>query len=181
MTGYITVCYSDQTQDKFKRGVMRIRDGKRTDEILKRELREYELENRDYYIKSDPNFDNWTYSVCHKSLRKALLPKDVLFFRTLWRGKQYFIGYFEISLKTGDENNPVCYADSGKSFLIDGYRFVIKPEVVELLNENANYVKTPNKKRFICQYLSRYFLRLDEERTAFLKSEIDTHRQGRKS
>jgi len=160
---------------------MRIRDGKRTDEILKREVRDDEKENRDYYIKSDPDFDKWTYSVCHKSLRKVLLPNDLLFFRTLWRGQQYFVGYFEISLKTGDEINPICHADFGKSLLIDGYRFVIKPEIVVILNENANFSETSNKKRFISHHLARNYLRIDEEKTAFLKSEIDKYRQGKKS
>jgi hypothetical protein len=181
MSGYITVCYSNQNQDGFRRGVMRIRNGIRTEKIINSPLSDNYIEGVDYYIKADPNFDKWTYSICHRALRKALLPKDILFFRTLWRDKQYFVGYFVISFKTGDKDNPICHAVPSESFLINGYKFAIKPEIVELLNENANYSKTFNKKRFVSNYLSRYYLRLDEERTAFLKSEIDKYRQGSKS
>jgi len=177
MNGYITVCYSDQNQEIFKRGVMRIRNGVKTEEIIQRPLRKDDIEGENYYIKTDPNFDQWTYSICHKSLRKVLSPKDILFFRTLWRGNQYFIGYFTISHKSGDGNNPVCYADLSNSFLINGYKFVITPKLVEILNDNADYSKTSNKKRFVSGYLSRCYLHLSADKTEFLKKELDKFRQ----
>ena len=176
MNGYITVCYSDQNQEIFGRGTMRIRNGVRTEEIIQRALRKDDIEGENYYVKADPNFDQLTYSVCHKALRKALSPGDFLFFRTLWREKQYFLGYFVISYKSGSGDNPICHADPVRSFLIEGYRFVIKPDLVEILNESANYSKTKNKKRFISYYLSRSFLHLNDKKTEYLKSEIDRYK-----
>jgi hypothetical protein len=176
MTGYVTVCYSDQTQDTFQRGVMKMKNGVRTEKQIRRVLEPEEKEGAHFYLKPDPNFENWTYSICHIALRKVLKPKDILFFRTLWRNTQYFIGYFVISHKSGDPDNPICQADSGKSLLIKGYRYVITSDMVKILNPNADFSRDENRNRLISSYLSRYYLSLSPEKTLFLKSELDKFR-----
>ncbi len=178
MTGYVTVCYSNQSEEVFKRAPMRIRNGVRTNELIKRKIRKNEKENEDYYIKTDPNFDNYTYSTCHRSLRKVLLPGDILFFRTLWRGKEYFIGYFDIVYKSTYKDDNKCYALPQTSLLIPGYRYVITPSLVQRLNPNANLSRSVNENRFISYYLARSYLKLTLENTRFLKSELDKFKQS---
>jgi hypothetical protein len=176
MTGYITVCYSDQTSEIFKRGVMKIKDGKRTEYQIYGSVADM-TENKDYYVKPDPNFENWIYSKCHKSLRKKLNPKDILFFRTRWHNEQYFIGYFVILSKSDDELNPICYADRKSSLLINGYKCRITPALVETIIPGTNFSCYPNKKRFITNKLSRNYLMLTDEKTYFLKKLLDSFRK----
>ena len=167
MQGFLTVCFCDWTKDSFSPGVMRIVKGKRTDQPLRQTLAN-KKEGVDYYIKPDPNFSNFTYSHCHKQLRQQLKPGDILFFRTLWRKKPYFIGYFLIKKKIGDPNNPICLADRNGSFLTDGFNIEITPEIVKKLNPRAIFTNSQHLNSQINQWLGRNYLRLDTQKTFYL-------------
>jgi len=167
--GYITYCFSDWTKDVFSNGVMRIQNGVRTDRPVRHEIPTHWKLGVDYYVKVDPNFTDWTYSRCHKRLRRRMEPGDILFLRTLWREKQYFIGYFVIVRKSGDPNDPVLIADPSRSLFVQEFTDPISTQIVLKLNPGATRKHAamyhPN---IFAQFLGRESLGLDERRTAFL-------------
>jgi len=167
MRGFITVCFSDWTKETFDNGIMRIIRGKRSDVPIRRPIRSDEVEGIDYYRKPDPDFLNFTYSRCHKKLRQQLQENDVLFFRTLWRGRQYLIGYFTIKEKRGDPQNPICIAEPSKSLLIN-FNLEITPELVKKLNPRARFNKSRHLNMWINEWLGRNYLKLPPEATNYL-------------
>lgn len=173
--GFITVCFSDWTKEKFNRGVMRIVNGDRTDYPVRRDLKPWEKENIDYYVKPDPDFSKLAYRSCHRKLRQKIQPGDILFFRTLWRGSQYFIGYFLIKEKTGDSNNPICIGDRPSSFLSPEFKIKITEEMVRKLNPKAVFKKMQPVNPQINHWLGRNYLKLDTEKTVYLMSLIQKH------
>lgn len=173
MEGFLTVCFSDWTKDYFSRGVMRIINGRRTDQPIRRNLKINEKEGVDYYIKTDPDFENFSYSRCHKKLRQQIKCGDLLFFRTLWRGKHYFIGYFLIKEKRGNPENPICLADKNQSLLLPNFIVPITPAVVKKLNPKAVFLKSRNLNLQINEWLGRNYLKLDQKKTAYLKNFLE--------
>lgn len=171
MQGFLTVCYCDWTKEYFSPGIMRIINGKRTDQPIRHNLTNKKA-GRDYYIKPDPNFSTFTYSRCHRQLRQQIRPGDVLFFRTLWRGKPYLIGYFLIKEKSGSPDNPVCLADRNGSFITDGFKVEITPKIVKKLNPKAVFTKSQHLNSQINQWLGRNYLRLDAQKTLYLMNLI---------
>jgi hypothetical protein len=174
VAGYLTVCFSDWTKDSFRNGVMRIVDGRRTDDPIRRSINPAEVEGIDYYIKPDPDFRGCAYRRCHRQLRQQLEVGDILFFRTLWRNCQHLIGYFTISAKVGDTEDPVCLADPSRSLLLPGYIVPITEELVCRLNSCAVPNSTRHINAWINENLGRNYLRLSAERTAFLKALLDS-------
>ncbi len=172
MRGFITVCYSDWTKERFNRGVMRIIDGEGANYPIRRILRPDEEEGRDYYVKTDPDFSELVYSCCHRKLRQQLRPGDILFFRTLWRKKQYFIGYFLIKEKMGDPEDPICIADENGSFLVPDFKIEITPKIVKRLNPRFNFDNSRHPNSQINENLGRNYLCLDHEKTFYLISLI---------
>lgn len=168
MRGFLTVCFSDWTKEYFSRGIMRISNGRRTNYPIYRSLRPDEKERRDYYIKHDPDFSDFTYSCCHRQLREQIQPGDILFFRTLWRRKHYFIGYFLIKEKVDDPDDPICIADKNGSFLVSGYQIEITPKIVKKLNPRARFRKSRHINSQINEWLGRNYMRLDSEKIAYL-------------
>ena len=162
MRGYITVCFSDWINDNFDNGVMHITNGIRTDRPIRRKLAINEIEGVHYYRKPDPDFKNFTYSRCHKSLRQQLQRGDVLFFRTLWQEKQYIIGYFLIKGIMGDPKNPICLADPNQSLLID-YKFEVTLDLVRFLNPLAYLNQSRHFNKCTNEWLGRNYLSLDLE------------------
>lgn len=161
MSGYITVCFSDWTNDTFSRGVMRIVRGVRTEYPLRRPLLASECEGKDYYVKEDPDFKNFTYRKCHKGLRKRLEAGDILFFRTLWRRKPYIIGYFVITGK----RDGICLADREKSVCID-FRMRVTKNLVKVLNPSAVWNRKVHFNKWVNAALGRNYLKLGPETTA---------------
>jgi hypothetical protein len=172
MKGFVTYCFSDWTKETFQRGVLRIRNGKKTDEPIRRLLRIDEIPEQDYYIKKDPNFDDGTYSRCHCGLRKAIQPRDVLFFRTLWRGNQYLIGYFSVLRKSGEEESPIVHADMKQSRLID-FALLITFEIAQLINPEIGYRPGVHKNVTLNGRLGRNYKLIDEPTTKALVALID--------
>lgn len=173
MASYITYCFSDWTKTKFANGIMRIRDGKRTDVPIRHPLPLHWSEGTDYYVKSDPDFKKLIYSHCHKRLRLRAKPGDTIFFRTLWRDKQYFIGYFTIKTRTGDPLNPILIANPEASLLIKTFTAAISPAMIRILNPRA----TARRERMyppniFAMFLGREFLALNNNRTAWLKKQL---------
>ncbi len=163
MAAYITSCFSSWQSDTFKRGICAIVRGKRTDRAIRRWLKSREKEGKHWYRKADPDFDDFTYSRCHRTLRRILCSGDVLFFRTLWRGDPYLIGFFRITGKTGPSENPVCHADPEMSALIYFRKCMrITPSLVGVLNPKAG----PRCKRPYNQWaneqLGRNWMQLDD-------------------
>ena len=138
MQGYVTYCFSDWMSASFQRGIMRIRDGERVDLPIRRPLRSDEREGREYYVKPDPDFERGTYSVCHRRLRIALDAGDLLFFRSLWRGKQYLIGYFSVAEKRGPDDDPVIIADLARSRLVH-FQLPITLRVARIINPETRF------------------------------------------
>ncbi len=173
MRGFITVCFSDWTQKVFNNGIMRIIRGKRSDEPIRRPIKPDEVEGIDYYIKPDPNFLDFTYSRCHRKLRQQLRKDDILFFRTLWRGKQYLVGYFAIKEKTVDSQDPICIANPDKSLLIN-FSLEITPDLVKKLNPRVKPNNSRHLNMWINESLGRSYLQLTPETTIYLINLIKT-------
>lgn len=167
MHGFITYCFSDWQSGLFQRGVMQIKNGTRNDTPIRRPLKKDELENRDYYIKADPNFALGIYGVCHRKLRKVIQLGDVLFFRTLWRGQQYIIGYFLVERKDGTENNPILIADLKNSQLIH-FTLPITLDLAQQINPDASFCRGVHHNVSINGRLGRNYKRIDEHTTHML-------------
>lgn len=169
MKGYIATCFSDWIKDTFARGPMKMRKGAQTDIPIRHPLPPEWKEGGDYYIKPDPDFETLTYSQGYLALRRKILPGDVLFFKTLWRANQYFVGYFTIREKTGDEDDPILIADPKKSLFIPNFTARIWPEIVQTLNPRvrewhlATY--SPN---VLAMFLGRGLYALNRQRTMYL-------------
>lgn len=172
MVGIITPCFSNQHEDVFERGAARIgTDGKRTNDPFLGPLIK-KNEGVSYYIKKDPDFKKGTYSIYHQRLRKTIRPGDYLFFRTLWRGRHYLIGYFFIKEKNGsDPKNPVLVADLKKSKLVH-FSIPITPEIVKKINPkfSEEKFKTRHPNQVINEFLGRYSMRLSYPATKYLLS-----------
>lgn len=164
MPGFITTCFCDWNSETFRRGVMKIRNGKRTDCAIRRQLRPDEVQGRDYYIKVDPDFDNGTYSRCHLKLRQTLQPEDVLFFRALWRERPYVVGYFTIDHKEESECGPVCAADLSESKLVN-FSLEVTPILLETLNPKFRHNKNRNWNFQANEFLGRNYMRLTVDAT----------------
>jgi len=154
---------------------MRIINENRTDYPIRRDLKPGEKENIDYYVKPDPDFSNFTYRSCHKKLRQQIEPGDILFFRTLWRGKQYLIGYFLIKQKADDSDNPICIGDSLCSFLSPEFKIEITPELVRKINPKAVFKKSQHVNSQINHWLGRNYLKLDTKKTVYLMNLIQKY------
>ncbi len=173
MNGYITPCFSDWNATTFQRGVMQVKNGTRTDRAIRRPLQEKEeIEGVDYYVKPDPDFDNYTYSRCHRSLRKSIDIGDLLFFRTLWRNKHYLIGYFLIEDKEGDPENPICIASAEDSPLID-FSLTMSPDLVRKINPRAKFTSTRPLNRQMNEFLGRNYLRLNSDGLKLLRRLVE--------
>jgi len=172
VSGFLTYCFSDWEREEFKRGVMRIRHNIKTDEPIRRPLRENEIEGRDYYVKADPNFGRGTYGVCHRGLRKILQPEDVLFFRTLWRQQQYLIGYFVVNGTMGSFENPTVLADTARSRLVN-FKLPITLELAKQINQETKYRRGIHPNRTLNGRLGRNYKRLDEQTTRVLIALIE--------
>ncbi|MDA2922529.1 hypothetical protein MYX07_04675 [Patescibacteria group bacterium AH-259-L07] len=173
MKGYLTVCFSNWKEEIFTNGIMRIKNGKRTDDPIRRPLKPGEMEGIHYYIKPDPDFFNFTYSRCHRRLRQQLQKDDILFFRTLWREKQYIIGYFTIKEKVGAPEDPICVADPKQSLLIH-YELEVTPGLVYRLNPHAQSNRSRHINMWINERLGRDYLMLGPGATTYLKYLIET-------
>lgn len=177
MAGYLTYCFSDWIKERFSRGVMFMRNGVRTDEPVRHPLPEHWREGTDYYVKADPDFELWTYSRCHKQLRLHVKTGDTIFFRTHWRGKQYFIGYFVIGEKAGDRDNPILVADRRKSLFLPQFSFEITPELIAKLNRR---VRQHHVKRYhpnvLAMFLGRNYLAINDRQTRYLKKVLDARK-----
>lgn len=151
---------------------MRIRHYSKTDEPIRRSLHKNELEGRDYYVKADPDFDRGTYSVCHQGLRKILKPKDIIFFRTLWRGQQYLIGYFVVKGKTGSVTDPTVFADTERSCLIN-FALPVTLELAQQINPETKYRYGVHPNATLNGRLGRNYKRIDEQTTRMLVALIE--------
>lgn len=168
--GFITYCFSDWEADTFKRAPMAIRDGTRTDTPLHGSL-EGLVKDEDYYFKPDPDFEQGTYSRCHRTLREQIQPGDFIFFRTNYKDRQFLIGYFRIKDKIDGKKGPILVADPDESRCID-FEFELSEEnwdVIEKLNPRAingyDSGRTINRNMM---FLGRNYLILDNEKTNFL-------------
>ncbi len=171
MTSYLTVCFSDWNYDTFQRGVMKIRNGKRTNDPIRRPLKITEVEGQDYYIKPDPDFAVGVYGRCHRQLRLSIKPGDLLFLRTLWRGKPYLLGYFKIKEKIGT-TDPICRADLANSRLIN-FQHEITPELVRMVKPDWKDSRHFNQQ--VVSALGRNYIKLDEKRTNYLLDLINQY------
>ena len=174
MAGFLTVCFSDWNADKFRRGVMRIKDGVRTNRPIRRPLQPDEIEGIHYCIKPDPDFERGLYRVCHLKLRQVIEAGDVLFFRTLWRGQPYLIGYFWIAGKSSGRDDPVCLADLSSSRLID-FSLEITPSLIRKVNPRAALVPGRHFNHQVTQAFGRNYIRLSDEATDYLIRLIEQH------
>ncbi len=167
--GYITYCFSDWNEKTFSNGVMLMRNGVRTDTAIRHIIPDHWREGTHYYTKPDPDFKKWTYSRCHKRLRRRMEPGDVLFLRTMWRSQEYFVGYFFIKEKTGDPADPILVADKNRSLFLLHFDTPISSGLIMKLNPSATKERAakyhPN---IFAQFLGRESLGLNERRTAFL-------------
>ncbi len=173
MTGFLTVCFSDWNADEFQRGVMRIKDGVRTNCPIHRPLYPDEVEGIHYYIKPDPDFERGLYRACHLKLRQVLEAGDVLFFRTLWRGKPYLIGYLTILGKSG-KMDPICLADFARSRLIH-FSLKITPSLIRKVNPRATLVPGWHFNDQVTQAFGRNYFRLSDKSTKYLIRLINRH------
>lgn len=167
MNGFITYCFSDWQSEQFRRGVMQIKNGRRTDTPIRRLIQAEEFENIDYYVKADPNFELGTYGVCHRKLRQTIRPRDILFFRTLWRGMQYFIGYFLIERIGGTEANPILISDLKNSQLIH-FALPITLDLAQQINPEMVFRSGVHPNTSINGRLGRNYKRIDEHTTHML-------------
>ena len=151
---------------------MAIVEGKRSNRAIRRVLRSGEVENIHWYLKTDPDFDAFTYSRCHRLLRRTLRLDDVLFFRTLWRGRPYIIGYFTIVGIVWPKENPVILASKERSPLIH-YALPVTSSLVRLLNPRAAGPRTCSFNHWVNARLGRNYMRLDAPAAAYLKALID--------
>jgi len=168
---FITSCFADETQEVFIPSPMRIINGKRTDYPIRRPIKKDEIEGVDWYRKSDPDFKKGTYTRCHKALRKTLQPGDILFFRALWRGTPYLIGYFEITKKIGDLENPVCVTDVTHSKSVD-FLIPITKGMVLIANKKAKFGKR-HFNMVVNENLGRSYMELSSGIGSFYKHYID--------
>ena len=168
---FITPCFSDWTKEVFIPGPMRIINENRTDYPIRRIIHADEVEGEDWYRKDDPNFEKGTYSRCHRALRKTLRIGDVLFFRTLWRDTPYLIGYFEITQKTGDEENPLCVTDVTHSKCVD-FLIPIGLGMVLMANEKAR-LGSRHFNKLVNEYMGRSYLELPPGVATCFKHYID--------
>lgn len=167
MKGFITYCFGDWQSGEFQRGVMRMRQSRKTDEPIRRSLKKEEREGRDYYVKADPDFSALTYSVCHRKLRQLVEVGDVLFFRTLWRGQQYLVGYFLVREKRGISDNPILVADPERSVLVH-FKVPVTLELARKINPAMHLRTGAHRNSSINGRLGRNFKRLDAKTTRML-------------
>lgn len=158
---------------------MAIKNGKRTDTPIRRSLGAGDREGISWYRKPDPDFQQLTYSRCHRSLRRNLLAGDTLFFRALWRGKPYVIGYGVISEKSGPLDNPVCHLDPALSHLID-FKLPITESMVLRLNPRAVQNPSLHFNSWVNACLSRNYLCLHQgptcgKRERYLMNRVLAH------
>jgi hypothetical protein len=163
LAAYITTCFADWQSDTFRRGIMAVRNDKRTNTQIRRALRSDEVEGVHWYRKTDPDFEQFTYRKCHRGLRQVLEVGDTLFFRTLWRGKPYIIGYMVIAGKSGPANDPVCHADRSISHLID-FRLPVTMGLVRRLNPRARALRRCDFNHWVNARLGRNYLCLQRGR-----------------
>ena len=170
---FITPCFADETQESFVPGPMRIVNGKQTDFPIRRQIRiqKDQIEGIDWYRKPDPDFKKGTYTRCHKALRKTLHIGDVLFFRTLWRDAPYLIGYFEITDKTEDSENPLCVTDVTHSKCVD-FLIPITKGMVLVANKKARFGKR-HFNMVVNENLGRSYMELSSGIGNFYKHYID--------
>lgn len=169
---FITPCFADHySGEKFVPGPMSIIDGKRTDYPIRRKLTPNDIEGVNWYRKPDPDFKKGTYSRCHRALRKTLQPRDTLFFRTLWHGAPYLIGYFEIIEKRGDVNNPICVTDVTHMKCVD-FLIPITQGMVKIANPKARFKKR-HFNMVVNENLGRSYMELSPKIGAFYKHYID--------
>ncbi len=154
---------------------MKILKRKKTSEPIRRPLRISEHEGKDFYVKPDPDFTIGTYSVCHRQLRKIISPGDILFFRTLWRGRQYFIGFFVIKGKRGPSENPTLFADLEKSMLIH-FRLPISLDLARLINPETDLRGGVHANSTLNGRLGRNYKRIDTEVTRVLIELIEANK-----
>lgn len=136
---------------------MAIRNGKRVDSQIRRALRPDEQEGVRWWRKPDPDFDRFTYSRCHRALRRALQVGDTLFFRTLWRRRPYIIGYGVIRTKSGPADDPVCHLDPSLSHCID-FRLPVTEALVRRLNPRAQGPRRCDFNHWVNARLGRNYL-----------------------
>lgn len=146
---------------------MRMRSGRRTDTPIRRSLKKEEQEGIDYYIKADPDFAQGTYSVCHRKMRQVMQVGDVLFFRTLWRGQQYLVGYFLVREKRGMSDDPILVADSKKSVLVH-FKVPVTIKLAQKINPAMRLRAGVHRNSSINGRLGRNFKRLDAKTTHML-------------
>jgi|GEM_PF-6640090 len=168
---FITPCFSDWTKKVFVPVPMRIINGKRTDYPIRRIIRVDEVDGVNWYRKADPDFEKGTYSRCHKVLRKTLRIGDVLFFRTLWQDSPYLIGYFEITNKMGDGENPLCVTDVTHSKCVD-FLIPIGPGMVLMANSKAK-LESRHFNKLVNEYMGRSYLELPPGVATCFKHYID--------
>jgi hypothetical protein len=176
MNGFLTVCYSDQGTESFERGVFYIKNGRKTKSQVKRALSPNEVQGAHFWRKPDPDFSRLTYSICHRRLRQKLEVGDILFFRTLWRGRHYLLGYFLVKDKVDSglkDRGPIIFGDDERSLLIH-YVLKITPALVMKLNPRSLPPKRgENLNMWMNRRLGRDHLRLSPENTEFLKGAMD--------
>lgn len=168
---FITPCFSDWTKEVFVPGPMRIIEGRRTEYPIRRIIRPDEGEGVDWYRKADPDFERGTYSRCHKALRKTLHIGDVLFFRTLWRDVPHLIGYFEITNKTGDSDDPLCVTDVTHAKCVD-FLVPIGLGMVLMVNSKAK-LGSRHFNKLVNEFMGRSYLELPPGVATLLKNYID--------
>ena len=170
-TGILTYAYSDDRSESFSNGVMRISNGKKTDRKISSV--DGKVEGVDYYVKPDPDFENGLYGVCHHDIRERIAEDEYLFFRTLWRGNSYLLGYFRVGSKIETPNGPLLVA---RDISLKNYEVPITEDIVKEVNPSANgEAKACRSFNEWINYNMGYrsYLKLDEEKTSFLRSLLE--------
>lgn len=172
MRYFITPCFADHhSGEKFVPSPMSIIHGKKTDYPIRRKIGSSDIEGLTWYRKPDPDFKKGTYTRCHRALRKALRPGDILFFRTLWHGSPYLVGYFEIVEKHGDINDPVCVTSVTRSKCVD-FLIPITKGMVTIANPKAKFGNR-HFNMVVNENLGRSYMELLSGIGAFYKHYID--------
>ncbi len=145
MKGYLTYCYCKQNLEKFEK----------LDE------------------KTDPNFQEGTYSECHNDIRERIQLGDYLFLRTNWRQEPYIIGYYEISEKHEGEFGKILIA---KNRVCIDFNLYIDQELLAFLRPGLKIELKPEEMSW-AQYVNytlghRKYIILNEEKTNSLLSKI---------
>ncbi len=148
MEGYLTYCYCDQDSEKFERGWVK--------------------DEGNLWQKTDPNFQERTYSECHLKLREKIQIGDYLFFRTNWRRAPYIIGYFLIGDKKKQEEFEGPRLIAKERLCID-FNFQIDAELLTFLSPRLKMAPKPEKMSW-AQYVNntlgcRKDIVLNEEKT----------------